>query len=81
MIIECTEVGYYRCIRDCVGAEIVPGTPGSGPVFLEKLSCTINDKRILDCDRLAILFQFCHLSILLMCVQIYPIGTCKLPPF
>lgn len=34
------------------GAEIVLGTPGNGPVFLEKLSCSINDSRILQCDRL-----------------------------
>ena len=38
----------------------MPGIPGSGPVFLEKLSCSRNDGRILDCDRFVIFFQCYH---------------------
>ena len=29
----------------------MPGAPGSGPVFLQDVSCSPTDDRILDCDR------------------------------
>ena len=35
----------------CLGAEVVPGSPGSGPVFLQELSCSDNDTHILNCNR------------------------------
>ena len=35
----------------CSGAEVVPGSPGSGPVFLQELSCSDNDTHILNCNR------------------------------
>ena len=43
----------------------MPGSPGSGPVFLQELSCSDNDTHILNCNRyvpshsLIIIFFWC----------------------
>ena len=44
-------LAHFVCVHMYVDAEIVSGAPGSGPVFLQDVSCSPTDDRILDCDR------------------------------